>query len=73
MIILLLIHPHLARIMETAVGFAPRQVLSLALAGVCGTVLETAVLVREMLGIGLSVVGEFVVPDKAGTRVFGDV
>ena len=76
MIILLLIHPHLAARLDAPLRFAPRQVLALARSLVAAAVLEPLVGAAEVLRVGRGVFFEFVVPDQVRAVVaggFGDV
>lgn len=71
MIILLLIHPHLAPRLDAPLRFAPRQVLALARSLVPRTVLQPFVGAAEVLRVGRGVFFQFVVPDEVGAVVAG--
>lgn len=76
MIILLLVHPHLASGFYAAIWLAPRQVFALAGALVAAAVLQAFVGAAEILRVCCGVVFEFVVPGEIGACVaggFGDV
>lgn len=76
MIILLLVHPHLASGFYAAIWLAPRQVFALAGALVTAAVLEAFVGAAEILRVCCCVFYEFVVPYEIGAAVaggFGDV
>lgn len=71
MIVLLLVHPSLARIRHAAVRLAPVEVLACVRALVARAVLEALVCGSEMLSVRRSIVGELVVPDEGGASVAG--
>lgn len=76
MIILLLIHPHLAAPLDAPLRFAPRQVLALTWSLVAAAMLEPLVGAAEVLRVGRGVFFQFVVPDEVRAVVaggFGDV
>lgn len=68
-VILFLVHPTVARIRHAAVRLAPVKVLALVGAVVALTVLEALLLVGELLGVGLGVGGELVIPDEVAAGV----
>ena len=76
MIILLLIHPHLASTFKTALWLAPSEIFTLTWTRVVAAVLEPFVGPAEMLRISSCVIFQLVVPDEIRAAVaggFGDV
>ena len=71
MIILLLIHPHLASTFKTALWLAPSEIFTLTWTRVVAAVVEPFVGPAEMLRISSRVFFELIVPDEIRAAVAG--